>query len=267
MTKYKCKANNPVTCRYHGSIHIHTQQLTEARNDFINSMREELANRKSTPESKAFVANASAAFDAAQARVDSHDENFAVIEKQIADLEYAADGEDMSYMDEKAQMDYEEAITRRNAALAVRNARENEDNPHGLAYVSESPQTLKEAKEFLKDSECGEFVGINAGQGFKGQTGLKVIGSEGYYEIAQDGTVYAMGSLHDLKNPRTPAVVKSNPAITGANLRWKQDNRVDRSSGRVTTEAAGYIVYTDTDEYAVDISGVVRVKTGLLSLK
>ena len=277
MTTYKCKANNRNTCRYHGSIHVHNKQLTDARENYLEVMREHLKSWKKTHEElateKIVINKATDAVKDAQAVVDSHDSNFDKITSHLDDLEYAGEGEDPESFDTEYVEELANMRARVQRAEAVRRSRANEDNPHGLAYVAEAPHSLKVAKAACKQIEIGEFTGVIASEDqFSGEETMIVVGSDGYYKTTTKGEIYATGTLFKVGGedaPQAPLVIRANPAIEGPNLRWKNDwkSTVSPQSGQRVNEQLGYIVYNDTTEYKINMAGVVRSKSGLLSLQ
>lgn len=74
MVTTKCRSKNPASCRYHGSLEVHTQQLKVAYDNYINQLRESLTGDSSASATK--LEKHRVAFADAQASFDSHDENY-----------------------------------------------------------------------------------------------------------------------------------------------------------------------------------------------
>ena len=276
MTTYKCRANKPNECRFHGSIHIHRQELVAARSYYTELVRSKIRNNDEVGEeveaqNRLLVQKAAEVFGDAQATLDAHNSNYKAITNEIKDIKYAGEGDDPADFTPESVSHLNLLEARKSAAGRVRRSRENEDNPHGLAYVLESPQDLTEAKAACKQCEVGEFTGVLAGEdNFKGEETLLVVGSEGYYKTTTSGVIYATGTLHrvnDHDGIQAPIVVSANRNLEGKNLRWKNDWKSTVKDGNRENEHIGYIVFSDTHEYRITNEGAVRRKSGLLSLQ
>lgn len=261
MSTYKCRANNPNTCRYHGSIHVHREQLKETYANYRSVMIAHLGKKFPLDYgSAALVEKASDAYDLARATVDAHDEEFAKLQKQLEDLNYAAEGENPDTMDEGYWVEHTDISERIDQAQAIRAARANENNPHGLGYVADTPHDFKEANKILKLNNCGEFTGVIAGEPDGNQETLIIVGTEGYYKVGvKTKKLLSVGTLKTVNSPAAPIELNGNPALKGDNLRYRKEF----TDGKVT----GYTVYSDKVCYQVSDKGAVRITTGLLSLE
>lgn len=75
MPTVKCRSKNPATCRYHGTLEVHTKQLKVAYDNYIQQLRDSLRG-ETTPASEAKLEKQRLAFADAQASFDAHDENY-----------------------------------------------------------------------------------------------------------------------------------------------------------------------------------------------
>ena len=99
MTTYKCRANDRSKCRFHGSIHVHRQELVAARTYYTELVRSKIMNNDEVGEeveaqNRLLVQKAAEAFGDAQATLDAHDSNYKAITNEIKDIKYAGEGDD-----------------------------------------------------------------------------------------------------------------------------------------------------------------------------
>jgi len=113
----KCKAQNPNTCRYHGTIHAHRNQYEEARNQYLAVLRKSLQGKAGdfTEELEA----AKAKTDAHQSYIDAHDAPYKELVDRIDSLDEVleADGE---YVDDNFKAEYKDLVERKAKADAIR---------------------------------------------------------------------------------------------------------------------------------------------------
>lgn len=114
----KCKAQNPNTCRYHGTIHAHRNQLQTAHKEYLDVLRKSLAS-PSTPESTKLISEADEKYKAHQSYVDAHDATYKELVDRIDSLDEVleADGE---YVDDNFKAEYKELVDRKAKADAIR---------------------------------------------------------------------------------------------------------------------------------------------------
>lgn len=124
MSNKPCQANDPATCRYHVTIHVHREQLKESLNEYKEVMVKQLRTGYVTPELKVLVQKASDEYYKRQAVVDAHDDEYNKLKKELADLDYAKEGEDPESLDHKFKLEYADVKKRIKMAKAVRQAGE-----------------------------------------------------------------------------------------------------------------------------------------------
>jgi protein subunit release factor A len=126
MPKKPCQAKVPTSCRYHGSIHVHREQLKESLNEYKDAMVQQLRAGRVTPELKELVQKASDEYHKRQAVVDAHDNEYKKLKKELADLDYAKEGENPESLDHEFNLEYANVKKRIKMAKAVRVAGKNE---------------------------------------------------------------------------------------------------------------------------------------------
>lgn len=124
MTNTKCRAKNPATCHYHGSVEHHMSLYKKANSEYATILRKNLDNPRNVAPNA--VSEAKAKSDYARSLVDSHDENFEQLTIKVAEIEAQAQ---VSYITMEQEMEYRDLAVRYRNAEKMRNKIQNSDEP------------------------------------------------------------------------------------------------------------------------------------------
>lgn len=124
MTNTKCRAKNPATCHYHGSVEHHMSLYRKANSEYVTILRKNLENPRNVAPNA--VSEAKAKSDYTRSLVDSHDENFEQLTIKVAEIEAQAQ---VSYITMEQEMEYRDLAVRYRNAEKMRTKIKNSDEP------------------------------------------------------------------------------------------------------------------------------------------